>query len=224
MNTSSESRNPRELEDEVEARRSDIEETVSALINRLSPDRLMDQMMDYARGGGGDVSRSLVEAVRANPLPTLLTATGLTWLLFGQTQRESRPRLAEDELPSRASYGVDPDYDIHAGEGHRALGEAGPPESAAHMAQRYREPPRRNIEQLLDEQPLAAGIMGLALGALIGASLPRSRQEDERLGDYGLRMREQASRLGEKASVKIDEVGRHVAEGPREPDPSNTRH
>lgn len=200
-------KDPRELEDEVEAQREEIDQTVAALLDSFVPERMVEQAVDYIRRGGGELSHSLVEAVRANPVATALTATGLSWMLFGQSRRAASPQLPEEELPSRASYGVDPDYDSHSGEGHRALGAGGP---GAHRRERYG---RAVGGRLMQEQPLAVGIMGIALGALIGASLPRSRQEDELLGDYGERLRRQASRAMDKASVKVEDIGRHVSEG-----------
>lgn len=37
---------------------------------------------------------------------------------------------------------------------------------------------------LVDDHPLVAGVMGVALGAALGASIPSSRIEDEWIGDY----------------------------------------
>ncbi|HEX5845992.1 MAG TPA: DUF3618 domain-containing protein [Rhodoplanes sp.] len=39
------------------------------------------------------------------------------------------------------------------------------------------------FSQLIREQPLVAGAIGLAIGAIIGASLPRSRREDKVMGE-----------------------------------------
>ena len=39
------------------------------------------------------------------------------------------------------------------------------------------------IAQVMREQPLIVGAVGLTIGAIIGASLPRSRKEDEVMGE-----------------------------------------
>src|SRR3546814_2664080 len=41
---------------------------------------------------------------------------------------------------------------------------------------------RGGFTQLLNEQPLALGAMGIALGALLAASVPPTRREDELMG------------------------------------------
>ena len=41
-----------------------------------------------------------------------------------------------------------------------------------------------SVVGLVDEHPLMAGIMGIAVGAVLGASIPASRYENELLGEY----------------------------------------
>jgi hypothetical protein len=47
------------------------------------------------------------------------------------------------------------------------------------MSHRVQEQTRR----LIDEQPLILGALGIAVGAALGASLPRTRQEDRLMGE-----------------------------------------
>lgn len=42
----------------------------------------------------------------------------------------------------------------------------------------------QSLWDMVDEYPVAAGLMGLALGAAIGASLPSTEMEDEWVGEY----------------------------------------
>jgi hypothetical protein len=51
---------------------------------------------------------------------------------------------------------------------------------------------RAGFLQLLDEQPLTIGALGLALGALIGAAVPATETENRWLGEATGRTREQA--------------------------------
>lgn len=51
-------------------------------------------------------------------------------------------------------------------------------ESLRHTADRA----RGGFTQLLNEQPLALGAIGIALGALLAASVPPTRREDELMG------------------------------------------
>ena len=68
----------------------------------------------------------------------------------------------------------------------------------------------RTAEQV-DANPVAALIGGLALGALVAAVLPRTRREEEMLGDYGRRINERAREAARAArdagTGKLDELG-----------------
>lgn len=219
-----------ELEREADQQRTQIEETITLLTQRFMPSQWLEQFVDYTRhSGGGDLGRSLVETVRANPIPSLLTATGLVWLLMGQRRQPAHEPYDDiSDEPSRASYGVDPAYDPHAGEGHhgRDSEERGAhfhrlSDSAGRKAQHAGQQTRAGVDRLLHEQPLAIGVIGIALGALLGASMPSSRQEDEMLAPYKERLADKASGLAERAATKVDEVGHTVAAGI---DPNNTTH
>ena len=63
----------------------------------------------------------------------------------------------------------------------------------------------------LDSNPLAVVAGGLALGALLGALLPRSRQEEEWLGPVGRRIndtaREAATAARDAGRRQLDELG-----------------
>ena len=76
-------------------------------------------------------------------------------------------------------------------------------ESASHAKQRTAEG--------IDTNPVAALIGGLALGALVAALLPRTRREEELLGDYGRRVndkaREAARAARDAGTGKLDELG-----------------
>ena len=73
--------------------------------------------------------------------------------------------------------------------------------------------------RMYDEQPLVAGAIALAVGAAIGASLPRTEVEDEYLGSHRDRLfdeadsvfREEASKLRAVADAALDEA-RSVAD------------
>lgn len=53
---------------------------------------------------------------------------------------------------------------------------------------------RTATEQFVSENPLLVGVVGLAAGLLLGALLPRTRQEDQALGPYANDLRDQGIR------------------------------
>ncbi|WP_299814784.1 DUF3618 domain-containing protein [uncultured Jannaschia sp.] len=62
------------------------------------------------------------------------------------------------------------------------------------------------------EHPLVGGLIAFGLGAMIGAALPRTRQEDAYLGSYRDRALEEAERIYHAESAKLQEVARAAAE------------
>lgn len=68
---------------------------------------------------------------------------------------------------------------------------------------------RSGYDHLVNEQPLALGAIGLALGAVLAATAPRTRQEDEWMGGASDRLVDDAKRAGKE---KLEEVQGAVSE------------
>lgn len=71
---------------------------------------------------------------------------------------------------------------------------------------------RSNMEHWLHDQPMAVGALGIALGAIIGAAMPRTRAENRLLGSIGDQARSKASELAEKGYQKASEVGESIGQ------------
>jgi hypothetical protein len=92
-------------------------------------------------------------------------------------------------------------------------------EAARHATERVREGTSRlgsraqgglgrardGLEHVRREQPLLLGLVGIALGALVGGAIPNTQREDEMLGD-----------VRDRALDKVAEVGRQTAEQVRQ--------
>lgn len=99
-------------------------------------------------------------------------------------------------------------------------------ESGHHAADSLRGGARRarsGFDRLRHEQPLALGAIGIAIGALLAASVPPTRREDELLGERSDEMtdelrhkaEEQYERVSAKGEQVVDELKReahHVGE------------
>lgn len=68
-----------------------------------------------------------------------------------------------------------------------------------------------SLWEVIDAHPLAVGLVGVALGAAIGASLPATETEDEWMGAYRDRLAEQAWTEGEGYLERATEVAREAA-------------
>ena len=63
------------------ASRAEVEDTLEAIQDRLSPGQMFDQAVAYLRGSGGkEFMRNFGATVRDNPVPVALLGTGLAWL------------------------------------------------------------------------------------------------------------------------------------------------
>lgn len=80
MTTATES--PEQLEQQIARTRAEIDVTLDAIQEKLSPGRLLDQVMDYTKENGGAFAGNLGRSVRDNPVPVALLGIGLGWLMF----------------------------------------------------------------------------------------------------------------------------------------------
>lgn len=116
-------RSSEEIEREVEATRGDLDRTVEALKEKMTPGQLVDEVMDAMGGPVQEIAANLGAQVRANPLPLALIGAGVAWLIFGRgssssydEQRSFRPSRRLD----RDLADFEPDYDTGPESGYLA--------------------------------------------------------------------------------------------------------
>ena len=79
---------------------------------------------------------------------------------------------------------------------------------------------RDGVERFVSENPLLVGVVGLAAGLLIGALLPRTRQEDQAIGrwaddarDQGVRYAREVTQRGRQfVDATVADIGSQVRE------------
>jgi hypothetical protein len=299
---------PEALEQEVNAERHRVAETLDALQDKMQVGNLVDDVVRSFSRYGGDMAGNLGRQVRQNPLPLLLTGVGLVWLI--SSSGRSRPRhydedylwdvddddLYEEDFVGTRRYGtasgarpygtagVGGTYDEGSGTGGTMRGAAGSAASgvsgaagsaargvgsvassaasgvshaagtlasgveraaeavrsglgsaasavtsgargafsgARHTGGSVRESAYRasrgaydaggytvrRLDDMIHDHPLVMGALALALGAAIGGALPRTRTEDEYLGEYS----DQAKEAAREAAEREYEKGRRVA-------------
>ena len=62
---------------------------------------------------------------------------------------------------------------------------------------------RHGLDTLIEDQPLVAGAIAMALGAAVGGALPRSRMEDQMFGEQSDRAMEVARTLAKEQGAKV---------------------
>jgi hypothetical protein len=93
-----------EVEREVEASRSNLDRTVEALKDKMTPGQLFDEATRAMGGAGQQVLSKFVEQAKENPMPLAVMGLGLAWLMSGAGKRGSSHRQAYGYGQSGASY------------------------------------------------------------------------------------------------------------------------
>jgi ElaB/YqjD/DUF883 family membrane-anchored ribosome-binding protein len=229
-------RRPDDIQADIERTRSEMHETLTALEHRLTPGQLVDQGIDYLRhSGGNEFVSNLGTQAKNNPLPLALTGIGLAWLMasgknppsqHAQTGPSTMQRLGERASSAMGSTSEG------ASSARQRIGESAQAarERAGRMTQSARETAGRigestrqqmdrargSFEYMLREQPLALAAVGLAIGAVFAAVAPRTRQEDELMGDARDRLAEKAKETGKEQLQKAERVASAAKEAATE--------
>ena len=178
------------IERQISTTREHMDATLREIERRLEPEHLLDQGWDYLRrSGANEFVSNLGSSVKQNPLPVTFVAMGMLWLMMSG-QRSGAASPVSDAVSSAGSDLAENARRVSAGasEAVHELGERA--SRTADAAREQLERARRGYRHLRDEQPLALGAVGLALGAVIAMVLPRTSQEEEWMGNASRRVAE----------------------------------
>jgi ElaB/YqjD/DUF883 family membrane-anchored ribosome-binding protein len=225
-------RHPEEILAHMEHTRAEMDDTLYAIERRLTPGQLVDQGMHYLRHSGGrEFLSNFGSSVRDNPIPVALVGVGLAWLMMRGNAPRERPAEAGESLTDRASEMAASARDKasetagsvrnKASETVRAVrgGYDAARARAGELGQSARaqlERARGGYDRLVNEQPLALGAIGLAIGAVLAAAAPRTRQEDEWLGPASDRVTRKARELAQEGLGAAQEAATSVVAGNRD--------
>ena len=70
-----------ELQREIDQQRNRLEDRIDQIQEKLSPGQLVDELLTYTKGGGGEIVSNLQRQMTANPLPIALLGVSLAWLI-----------------------------------------------------------------------------------------------------------------------------------------------
>lgn len=218
-----------DIQADIQRTRSRLDETLSAVEQKLEPKQLVDQGWQYLRSHGAtEYFASLGDAAKRQPLPLALIGTGLAWLMLsdgrrhlpsdnslggsshvsprtgsGLGQTTETVKQAVQNATNKLAETRDAATSTVADMGNRVSGAvAGTMEKVTHNAQRVKS----GYEHMVEEQPLALGAIGLALGALLAATAPRTRQEDRMMGSTSDRLFNDAKKFGEEKVEQAKEA------------------
>lgn len=228
-------KDPGLLEQEINVKRAHITELLDALEQRLSPGQMVDRVLAYAKGNGGEFFQNLGTTLKNNPVPATLTVLGLAWLGLNQ----NRPFNPGPDHPGPGlgnklgdALGTVKEAFAHAGEAVHDAGQkvrmkaenvrdraselgSDARDSMGASADTLRQSGRKVADQstalkgqfdhLLQEQPLVLAALGIALGAALGAALPSTHKEDQVMGASSDRLTDSLKAKGSQMKASVEE-------------------
>jgi len=225
-------KDPARLEREIDQQRADINHIVDALENKLSPGQLFDRMVHFGKGNGREFAQNIGNAVKANPVPALLTSIGLLWLYASRNEPAPvRSDVAGTDdgtgIMDRAREMGGEVSDTVSGTWNQARSRVA--DTTARMADTAHDARESLMHQkdravqgynaMLRDNPLALGAIGVAIGALLGAALPTTEPENRLMGEASDRVADKAKEAVQTGAEKARDVMHDVGE-PRD----NVRH
>src|SRR5690349_9310095 len=100
MTTHGDQRDPREIEHEIERTRAEMDGTLTALEQKLSPGQLLDEAIVTLRESAGRTAVSLAETVRRHPLPVAL-GTALVATMLARRGADGERRAGDADTTRR---------------------------------------------------------------------------------------------------------------------------
>ena len=238
--TANSQKDPATLEREIDQTRAEMNQTLNALERKFSPGEFLDQSLDYVQQHGGQLAGTLGNAIRENPMPALLTAAGLVWMVLASKRPKTplKARTVDYEYDPPAQGYNQTDWNIaekkpgivaQAGDRIRSGAETTRQKltsskeairsglgKTAETAQMEATRVREGFNSILEEQPLILGALGIALGAAVGAALPKTEQEDRLLGQTSDATISRVKEAGSESFNQVKETMTSVGESAKQ--------
>jgi ElaB/YqjD/DUF883 family membrane-anchored ribosome-binding protein len=211
---------PEEILADIDRTRDEMDRTLSAIEQRLTPGQLVDQGLDYLRhSGAAEFVQNLGGTAKQNPLPIALTAIGIGWLMalgrepaqpsYGASTSDSGLRDKASGAMQSASDSLSSARDRVSGSMSSMRDRAG---QMTESARQQWDRARGGVDYMIREQPLALGAIGLAVGAILAAMAPRTQKEEELMGEASRNLMEKAKETGSQQLEKAQETVKQAAE------------
>ena len=181
------------------------------------------QAQELARDAGSaasDVGSSVLDTIQQNPLPTLVAAASIGYLLM------NRPGMSSSSPGFEARYRSAPAVGRLGETADRLQGDL--QDSAGKMANRVQETTGRvmgqaqdtidgvgdslqfqamhtqhRFEQFFGDHPLVAGAAAVALGVMAGLPVPQTQQEHDLMGQTSDRLIDRAQSVAQQGAQKL---------------------
>jgi Protein of unknown function (DUF3618) len=221
-------KDPATIQREIDYTRAEMNKTLDALEQKLTAGQLLDQCLSFFGKTGRDVGTSLGRSFQDNPIPLVLTATGIAWMMTSPRDRNTSATTNDERVYGAATEAYDAATEKVSHLSTQAKSSAlsardqlarskdamkdamtdtvdAVKERASSTASIAHDQARRIRQQFsstLEEQPLVLGAIGLAIGAAIGLVVPSTDQEDRFMGEARDNIMQKGKEIGANAYEK----------------------
>lgn len=216
-------KDPAQIEREIDVTRAELRATLEALEDRFSPSHLIDDAMSQVRRHSGEFAGNLGSSIKENPVPALLASVGIAWMMASNGRHHDGDGAHRVRGRQRLHDVRDRVRSAKESMQHRSETARGKLSSSASTvrsrASGMSSAARRqagHARELLHEQPLVLGALGLAAGVIAGAMMPPTDYEDEHIGPMRDRALERAKTKGADGVRRASERAREATEHARE--------
>ena len=216
----------RAIRRDIERTQREMSRTIEEIQQRLSPQHIMQRTKDSVREAGVRTSRSVIDKIKANPIPAAMVGIGLFLLARDNDDEvdvEFRPYQGWDrDATAFSSVAEYRDFDSPA-LGSSRMDEArervshavdSARERVESLSLRTRLNARRAGTQSVDfmrDNPIAAGLVAIALGAIVGSLIPETNREHELMGATRDRLADRAKELTREGVDRAKDIAGEVA-------------
>lgn len=191
------------IEESLAQTRSRMNNRLDDLQARLTPDRIIDDVVDYVKGSdGGEFARNLMAGAKRNPIPTAIAGIGLAWLMAAN----ARDRRYSEPTARNASqrWANVEEFDDHVGriDGSVVRGDG---EDDITFTDRLHDAQGRALGVARGVQDTTA-----TYAAKLGDAMQTTRDNLSRHADDALKS---ASALGQNVSDRASDLQRNAADG-----------
>ena len=89
------------LERKADRSRRRLTGLMDDLQSQMSPGVMLDNALGFSSDGASDLGESILQQVAKHPLPYLLIAAGIGWLMFSEATEKSQQRTRKQSRPRK---------------------------------------------------------------------------------------------------------------------------
>lgn len=209
-------RRPQDILAEIDRTRNEMDYTLNAIERRLTPGQLVDQGIDYLRqSGANEFVQNLAGQMKYNPLPVSLVGIGIAWLMAAGKKQPDYESTSSSYGERAGQLGDKVSESAQGMRDRAAAATQSAKERISALSSSTRDQVDRaksGLDYMMREQPLALAAVGVAIGAVLAAMAPRTRQEDELMGDASDRLKQQVKETGQENLDQAKELGKEKLE------------